>query len=120
MLFIDFIILYLISIYIYHYRNPILYKSVHKIFWRFPAFYEPKEIWERVDKDVKRQVNWLYSPKSLSQPQYDEIRKEMSDYEKQIANDQLTMALEHNRMKNVDYDQILINYIDLAENDIWS
>ena len=44
----------------------------------------------------------------------------MSDYEKQIANDQLTMALEHNRMKNVDYDQILINYIDLAENDIWS
>lgn len=23
-------------------------------------------------------------------------------------------------MKNVDYDQILINYIDLAENDVWS
>ena len=53
-LFIDFIILYLINIYIYHYRNPILYKSVHKIFWRFPAFYEPKEIWDRVHKDVKR------------------------------------------------------------------
>ena len=44
----------------------------------------------------------------------------MTSYEKEIANDQLTMALEHNRLTKVDYDQILINYIDLAENDIWS
>ena len=48
-LFLDFLNLYLISIYIYHYRNPVLFKSVHKIFWRFPANFETKDAWSRLD-----------------------------------------------------------------------
>lgn len=36
-LVLDFIDLFLISMYIFNFRNPVLVKSVHKIFWQFPT-----------------------------------------------------------------------------------
>jgi hypothetical protein len=45
---VDFLSLYAISMYILHYRNPILAKSMEKIFWRFPSKFEEPEKWERL------------------------------------------------------------------------
>lgn len=48
--------------YILHYRNPILVKSMKKVFWRFPSKFESNEKWDRLEPLVKKQVNWLYDP----------------------------------------------------------
>jgi len=36
-LILDFINLYLVSMYVFHYRNPILVKAMQKVFWVFPT-----------------------------------------------------------------------------------
>lgn len=61
-LILDFFNMYIISMYILHYRNPILVKSMRKVFWRFPSMFEDSEKWDRLDHMVKKQVNWLYDP----------------------------------------------------------
>jgi hypothetical protein len=45
--------LFLISIYIYHYRNPVMRRSVEKIFWCMPTRLEPVEKWARLDEKVR-------------------------------------------------------------------
>jgi hypothetical protein len=44
----------------------------------------------------------------------------MSNFDLKIAEGQYKLALEYNRLINIDYDSILVNYIDLKDNDIWS
>lgn len=44
----------------------------------------------------------------------------MSKFDIKIAEGQYKLALEYNRLIHLDYDSILINYIDLKYNDIWS
>ena len=56
----DFLCIYIIAIYIYHYRNPILIKSVSKIFWRFPTSDNVKQ-WKRLKDDTKKQVQFFHS-----------------------------------------------------------
>jgi hypothetical protein len=62
----DFLNLYLVSMYVFNNRNPILIKVVKKIFWRFPSKFEDKEKWNRLEPIVKQQVNWLYNPSPLT------------------------------------------------------
>ncbi len=58
----DFLNLYLVSMYIASFRNPILATSLRKIFWRFPSKTEAAEKWDRLAPEVRKQVNWLYQP----------------------------------------------------------
>lgn len=52
-LLLDFVNLYLVSMYVYHYRNPVLLKAMQKVFWVFPKPSDPIEKWNRVHHDVK-------------------------------------------------------------------
>ena len=52
-LLLDFLNLYLVSVYVLHYRNPLLVKTVEKIFWSFPAAYENCSKWNRLTERVK-------------------------------------------------------------------
>jgi hypothetical protein len=69
----DFCNLYAVSMYILHYRNPILVKSMEKLFWRFPSKYEESEKWDRLDPLVRKQVHWLYDPIEYKSRLYKEI-----------------------------------------------
>ena len=51
-LILDFINLYLISMYILNYRNPILVKSMKKVFWCFPDNFSEVQDWKRLDPIV--------------------------------------------------------------------
>lgn len=51
-LILDFFNLYLVSIYVLHYRNPILIKSMKKVFWCFPVLSDAAQ-WQRLDDTVK-------------------------------------------------------------------
>jgi len=69
-LLLDFLNLYLVSMYILHYRNPLLVKSVEKIFWSFPAAFDNSNKWNRLTEKVKHQVKWLYQPTKISAERY--------------------------------------------------
>jgi hypothetical protein len=60
----DFINIFLMTMYIFEFRNPILSKNLKKVFWQFPTS-DDKEQWARLDNDVKKQVDWLNNPKEL-------------------------------------------------------
>jgi len=53
-LFLDFLNLYFVSMYILHYRNPLLVKSMAKVFWSFPSAFESKEKWDRLKSKVRK------------------------------------------------------------------
>lgn len=79
----DFVNMALITVYIMTYRNPILRKSMRKVFFQFPQPDNPKK-WDRLDDIVKKQVTWIYNPKRLMElddallpPEYD---KDKSNY----------------------------------------
>lgn len=65
-LILDFINLYLVSMYVFHYRNPILIKAMRKVFWVFPTPGDAQDRWHRLEPEVKKQVKWLISPVKLS------------------------------------------------------
>lgn len=73
-LFFDFLNLYLVSMYILTYRNPLLLKTMRKVFWQFPSSDDSTEKWDRLDPQVRKQVIWQQSPVELSDPQYKAIR----------------------------------------------
>ena len=116
-LLLDFLNLYLVSMYVLNNRNPILIKIVKKIFWSFPSKYEDKEKWNRLDPIVKQQVAWLYDPSPLiaehaNMHKSSEFNKSFSAYksfignmkesEKQRAQDQFHFALEYNKNPHMD------------------
>jgi hypothetical protein len=65
-LILDFINLYLVSMYVFHYRNPILIKAMRKVFWVFPTPGDAQDRWHRLEPEVKKQVKWLISPVKFS------------------------------------------------------
>mmetsp|Transcript_34734 Transcript_34734/g.53326 ORF Transcript_34734/g.53326 Transcript_34734/m.53326 type:complete len:565 (-) Transcript_34734:5263-6957(-) len=81
-LILDFFNLYLVSMYILHYRNPLLVKSVHKIFWQFPALYDSKEKWNRLSPEVKKQVLYLYDPQPWTAEKYREVSGNLTKSQK--------------------------------------
>lgn len=50
--------------YIFEFRNPILNKTLKKVFWQFPSKDDTKQ-WARLDKNVQKQVDWLFNPHPL-------------------------------------------------------
>lgn len=64
-LLLDFLNLYLVSMYIYFYRNPLLMKSMEKVFWVFPNMQDDQEKWARLDKTVQLQAKWLLYPTEI-------------------------------------------------------
>ena len=65
-LILDFINLYLVSMYVFHYRNPILIRAMKKVFWVFPTPGDAQDRWHRLEPEVKKQVKWLVSPVKFS------------------------------------------------------
>lgn len=129
-LILDFINLYLVSMYVYHYRNPILVKSMQKVFWVFPTPADAQERWRRLNSDVKRQVKWLISPirysasnpssnPPVSNPKYD-FGEEEEAVDADLAERQYEFAKQYERRNNPDLNDLLITYVDLKYDSIWS
>jgi hypothetical protein len=57
-LLLDFVNLFLVSIYLLNFRNPILIKSMKKVFWEFPTSSSSLEQIKRLDPKVWKQVQW--------------------------------------------------------------
>jgi len=51
-LILDFLNLFLVSMYILFYRNPVLVKGMKKVFWSFPSDFDGKEKWSRLNPEV--------------------------------------------------------------------
>jgi len=47
-LLLDFLNLYLVSMYVFHFRNPLLMKQMQKVFWVFPHPSDKPERWDRL------------------------------------------------------------------------
>jgi len=86
-LVLDFLNLYFVSMYIMHYRNPLLVKSMEKVFWSFPSAFDHKSKWDRLKPEVRKQVQWLYQPLRVDDPAYTAILAEMTEAEKKLANE---------------------------------
>jgi len=50
----DFVCLYCASMYIMHHRNPLLAKSMKKVFWQFPSPSQDIRKFKRIDDKVKK------------------------------------------------------------------
>lgn len=61
----DFIIMLLISMYVYNFRNPLFFKEMEKVFWAFPNEFDSSEKWQRLKPDVMKQHKWLMKPYPL-------------------------------------------------------
>jgi hypothetical protein len=44
--------MYMVTMFIMIYRNPILFKGVEKVFWQFPSMTDEQEKWARLDEKV--------------------------------------------------------------------
>jgi hypothetical protein len=58
-LIIDFFNIFLVSVYILHFRNPILRKDLKKIFWQFPSMDDHKQLGRVVKYDLGENKNLL-------------------------------------------------------------
>jgi hypothetical protein len=96
----DFFNLYAVSMYILHYRNPILVKSMQKIFWRFPSKFEDAEKWDRLDPLVKKQAHWLYDPITHKSPHYKNL--DLDEAEVKRAKMQYKFATDYNKNQELD------------------
>ena len=65
-LIIDFFNLWIVSMYLFYFSNPILSKSMEKIFWVFPKPSDELDKWCRLNAEVKLQVKFLCDPQRLS------------------------------------------------------
>lgn len=63
-LLIDFLNLYILTMYISIYRNPVLLRVMTKVFWQLPRPSD-REQWKRLDPLVREQTKWLFNPKPL-------------------------------------------------------
>jgi len=64
-LIVDFVNMFIISMYIFTFRNPILVKTVSKVFWLFPSPDNANQ-WSRLEPKVQSWVKWLHSPTKLT------------------------------------------------------
>jgi len=127
-LIIDFVNLCMITIYIFTYRNPVLRKSMKKVFWQFPTS-DNIEQWNRLEKVVQKQVSWLHDPISLMNDPSLEYDKATSNYHdstlsmtNQVSNakNQYLFALKYNIENRKDLNYTLTNYVDIKYQDIWA
>lgn len=122
-LFVDFFNLFLVSMYILNFRNPLLVKSVKKIFWQFPSANDDINMWKRLDDDVKRQVAFLSDPVPATDPMFEKIKPQLllkrdglENAQQEFLFCQRYVAHEDNDQYHIDLNDILITYIDLKYN----
>lgn len=84
-LFLDFINLYLVSMYVLNFRNPLLNVQMRKCFWQFPNVNDSKEKWARLEPLVKKQVQWLINPTPLEDPAFADIKHKVTSKSKSAA-----------------------------------
>ena len=120
----DFINLFVMTMYIFEFRNPILNKSLKKVFWAFPSK-DDTEQWARLDKQVQKQVDWIFNPKELYRtdkqihPSYSHLQDDLTGEQKHLADAQHNFACEYNRLNKHDLNYLLTTYVDLKYQAIW-
>lgn len=48
----DFLNLFMVTMYVLFFRNPIFEKDMKKVFWKYPNSYDEPEKWNRLDDKV--------------------------------------------------------------------
>lgn len=123
----DFVNIFLMTMYIFEFRNPILSKHLKKVFWQFPTK-DDKEQWARLDKTVQKQVDWLFNPKPLFRdgsaatdvhPSFREVLEELTPEQCTLAEAQLQFAHEYQQENEFDLNYTLTNYVDMKYQAIW-
>jgi hypothetical protein len=84
-LFLDFINLYLVSMYVLNFRNPLLNVQMRKCFWQFPNVNDSKEKWARLEPLVKKQVQWLINPTPLDDPAFKDIKEKVTSKKSKLS-----------------------------------
>ena len=69
----DFINLAVISMYVFNFRNPLLFRSMKKVFWSYPSEYDSVDKWKRLEPDVIKQHKWFQNPYDLKHPKFKDI-----------------------------------------------
>lgn len=60
--------------YLLTYGNPLLRRTVKKIFWHFPNEYDKSKQWARLSDNVFTQVKWLQHPLKFTHKKYEDFR----------------------------------------------
>ena len=127
----DFMNIFLMTMYIFEFRNPILSKSLKKVFWQFPTKDDATQ-WARLDSTVQKQADWLFSPKPLTlddgkkqkkqewHPNFVPLKSELSKEQKNLAKDQYQFAREYQANNEYDLNYHLTNYVDIKYQTVWS
>lgn len=121
----DFVNIFIMTMYIFEFRNPILSKRLKKVFWQFPTT-DDAEQWARLDKDVQKQVEWLNNPKPLFikdgevHPTYKNLLKDLNKEQKAFSIAQHNFAKDYQKHNEYDLNYTLTNYVDLKYQAIWS
>lgn len=108
--------------YLLTYGNPLLRRSVKKVFWHFPNEYDKSSQWARLSENVFKQVKWLQRPFKFETDKYNDLR-ESKDYkfDKDVTDKQYRFALEYARAKRQDdLERNLVNYVDLRYIGLWN
>lgn len=116
------------TMYIFEFRNPVLNKTLKKVFWQFPSKDETKQ-WARLDPNVQKQVDWLFNPYALYQgnkkdsekvtSKYKLLENDLDDEQKEFAIAQYKFAKDYNRLNEYDLNYQMTTYVDLKYQNIW-
>lgn len=82
---------------------------------------DPKQ-WNRLDDQTKKKKLFSLNPVLLSDKQFDTLRKDHnidSEKDKELSQERVDL-LKKNLKRYFSLDNILVNYIDLKYNEIWS
>ena len=126
-LMIDFVNMFIVTMYILTFRNPILQKTMVKVFWQFPTPANLEQ-WKRLAPQVQEYVRWLHNPddqRLTNQPVY---QKETSNFpdttltRRQVQSSSMLeeFAKEYNERNKVDLNEVLTTWVDLKYEEIWS
>ena len=96
---------------------------MRKVFWMMPLPNNDPKKWNRLDEQTKKKKIFNLNPIPLTDPKYDKLREDYShlnsSYHKETS-DKMVEIMKTNLKKFISLDSILVNYIDLKYNEIWS
>ena len=123
----DFFNLYLVAMYILHFRNPLLVKSMRKVFWHFPMPSDSHEQIKRLDHDVLKQIKWQAQPLPIGHVNYEKQREEIRAKKGKRALAKIVKHAEQEYAyerdlgrRRLDLNEVLVTYVDLKFQNIWS
>lgn len=125
-LMLDFVNLYLVSMYVLNFRNPLLVKSVQKVFWQFPAMSDSPEQLARLDPKVRAQLKWRAAPQAIDSAKYVKIKEKLAVLDKGEGGKRVEHARQEYHFeqqlfrRKIDLNDVLVTYIDMKYSRIWS